>query len=260
VLRKVTGDSEYKTALERLRQTVPFKVAFVDALQRPFLMLVLEPIVLFFSLYMSMVYIVLFGDFVAYGYIFAPFDLNAGQLGLTFIPIAIGVTIVGLATPLVYAAYRKELQKVQDETGKEAASPQPEERLRLAMIGTWFVPISLFWLAWTTYSAVSIWPALVSQVFFGIGILCCFISSYQYIIDAYLSTAASALSTLTLVRYPISGAAVMFTGPMFTSLGTHWALSLLAFLSLVISLIPWAFYFWGPKIRSWSRYTPKVKL
>ncbi|KAK4703149.1 hypothetical protein P7C70_g3071, partial [Phenoliferia sp. Uapishka_3] len=75
--------------------------------------------------------------------------------------------------------------------------------------------------------------------------------------DSYLATAASALSILTVVRYPLSGAAVMFTAPMFDKLGNHWALTLLAFLSILVSFVPWIFFYQGPKIRSWSRYTPK---
>lgn len=54
-LRRATGDNRYRTALERTRATVPFKVAFVDAAQRPFKMLAMEPIVVAFSLYMTLV-------------------------------------------------------------------------------------------------------------------------------------------------------------------------------------------------------------
>ena len=41
---------------------------------------------------------------------------------------------------------------------------------------------------------------------FGYGILCIFISSYQYIIDSYEMYAASALASLTLIRYVAAGA------------------------------------------------------
>lgn len=51
------------------------------------------------------------------------------------------------------------------------------------------------------------------------GILSCFISSYQYIIDVYGTNAASALSALTFVRYTVTGGAVMFTEPMYERLG-----------------------------------------
>ncbi|CEQ38914.1 SPOSA6832_00372 [Sporobolomyces salmonicolor] len=274
-LRKKTGDPRYTTALERLRQRVPFRKHFVEALQRPFAMLFLEPIVALFAFYMSVIYIVcfnfplafltistdvdylrqiLFGDLVAYSYIFAPYNLSPGLVGVCFIPIAVGLVICGAFIPFMTREYRKTTRRVEAEGGEV----QPEERLKVAMIGSWLVPISLFWSAWTCYRSVSIWSVLVSQAVFGVGILTCFISSYQYIIDAYLSTAASGLSALTFVRYPISGGSVLFTGPMFSRLGSHWALTLLAFISLAASFIPWVFFLYGPKIRSWSRYAPSI--
>lgn len=54
-MRDITGDIRYETALERTRKSVPFALVVKDALSRPFLMLVYEPIVLFFSLYLTMV-------------------------------------------------------------------------------------------------------------------------------------------------------------------------------------------------------------
>ncbi|GAA5921872.1 hypothetical protein JCM1841_000954 [Sporobolomyces salmonicolor] len=253
-LRKKTGDPRYTTALERLRQRVPFRKHFVEALQRPFAMLFLEPIVALFAFYMSVIYIILFGDLVAYSYIFAPYNLSPGLVGVCFIPIAVGLVICGAFIPFMTREYRKTTRRVEAEGGEV----EPEERLKVAMIGSWLVPISLFWSAWTCYRSVSIWSVLVSQAVFGVGILTCFISSYQYIIDAYLSTAASGLSALTFVRYPISGGSVLFTGPMFSRLGSHWALTLLAFISLAASFIPWVFFLYGPKIRSWSRYAPSI--
>ncbi|GAA5887483.1 hypothetical protein JCM6882_001424 [Rhodosporidiobolus microsporus] len=256
-LRAKTGNPAYKTALEKLREQVPFHVHFVDALRRPFAMLVLEPIVVFFSLYMTMVYVVLFGDLVAYTYIFQqPYSLSDGVLGLTFLSICVGLLLYGAFIPVMYKSYKREAAKAE----QEGRAIQPEQHLKIAMLGTWFIPISLFWGAWTSWSHPSsmIWSVLVSQVLFGTGILSVFIASYQYIIDTYLATAASALAVFTFVRYPISGGAVMFTTPMYKNLGRHWALSLLGFLSLLLSAIPFVFFFYGPRIRSWSRYTPKV--
>ncbi|KAI5481342.1 MFS general substrate transporter [Pseudohyphozyma bogoriensis] len=255
-IRKLTGDERYETALERLRHTVPFKEHFIEGLQRPFAMLALEPIVVFFSLYMSVVYIVLFGNLVAFPKVYEQYGLSDGKIGLTFLPVAIGVVCVGFMTPLITRSHMRELEKVKARGGERL---EPEERLQLAMVGTWCIPVSLFWMAWTCYPSVPIWAPLASQIFFGIGMLSCFISSYQYIIDSYLATAASALSCLTIVRYPISGGAVLFTGPMFDRLGPHWALTLLAFISLAACPIPFVFYKWGPRIRSWSKYTAKIE-
>ncbi|GAA6059059.1 hypothetical protein JCM10212_002030 [Sporobolomyces blumeae] len=253
-LRRKTGDSRFSTSLERLRASVPFRAHLVEALKRPFKMLFLEPIVALFSCYMSIVYLILFGDLVSYEYIYEPYHLSTGELGLAFLPICVGLLLCGLTIPFMTREYRKTTRRCQEQ-GIEV---EPEERLKVAMIGSWAVPISLFWGAWTCYESVSIWAVFGSQVLFGFGILTCFISSYQYTIDAYLSTAASALSALTLVRYPVSGGSVLFMGPMYERLGRHWALTLLAFLSLAASFIPWLFYFYGKRIRSWSRYAPTL--
>ncbi|TFK48438.1 MFS general substrate transporter [Heliocybe sulcata] len=269
--RKASGNPAYLSPTERHRLNVSFVTDFWTTMARPFVLPVLEPIVLLFSLYMTVVYAVLFGNFEAYPFIFAPYNFNAGQLGLTFIPISVGLLFILALTPFTYRHYKKlwdanleefEAEKAKlEKTGEgERAEkikfrpPPPETRLGLAIWGTWLFPISLFWFAWTCYKPVGPWPAIISGALFGAGILTCFISSYQYIIDAYESYAASALSSLTLIRYVACGGAVMWTAPMFEKLGNHWALSLLGFLSILFSLVPWIFYVWGPKIRSWSRY------
>ncbi|KZT25364.1 MFS general substrate transporter [Neolentinus lepideus HHB14362 ss-1] len=265
-IRRATNNPAYLSPTERHRMQVSFAHDFWRTMARPFILPVLEPIVLLFSLYMTVVYIVLFGSFEAYPLVFAPYNFNAGQTGLTFIPISVGLAAVLAVTPATYKHYRKlwdrsletfEAEKAKlEKTAEEVMfnPPPPETRLLLAIYGTWLFPISLFWFAWTCYKSVGPWPAIMSGTFFGAGILCCFISSYQYIIDAYESYAASALSSLTLIRYNVSGGAVLWTTPMFKRLGNHWALSLLGFLSILLSFVPWIFYVWGAKIRSWSRY------
>ncbi|KAL8279816.1 hypothetical protein RQP46_007666 [Phenoliferia psychrophenolica] len=241
-MRDITGDDRYETALERTRRQVPFSLVFKDTLQRPFLMLV----------------IVIFGDLIAFPLIFRGYGLTTDQEGLTFASIAVGMAIVAACAPLIYNSYVAAEVRERKATGNPFASPPPEERLRLAMLGTWCLPISLFWFAWTCDPSVPIWVPLASQIFFGIGILSCFISSYQYIIDAYQATAASGLAVLTVVRYPISGAAVLFTGPLYSKLGNHWALTLFGIMSIPLSMIPWVFFRYGAQIRSWSRYTSKI--
>jgi hypothetical protein len=63
-------------------------------------------------------------------------------------------------------------------------------------------------MGWTNYSSISPWSGLAASLLFGYGILCIFISSYQYILDAYETYAASALAGFTLIRYVASGGMV----------------------------------------------------
>jgi hypothetical protein len=52
-----------------------------------------------------------------------------------------------------------------------------------------------------TQPSISIWSPLAAGVLFGYGVLCIFISSYQYTIDTYEMYAASALTPATLACY-----------------------------------------------------------
>lgn len=42
--------------------------------------------------------------------------------------------------------------------------------------GSFAIPISLFWMAWTSRPDISIWSPLAASVLFGHGILCIFIT------------------------------------------------------------------------------------
>lgn len=284
-LRKATGDDRYQTAGERARAQVSLAKHLRHAFAMPFLYLIYEPIVLFNSLYLTAVYIILFSDFEAYSIIYGQtFGFNAGLVGTSFIPVAIGLFATLAVIPLVYKRWcnkqaqvlqrRRDAEKQdiangqnpqqqQQQTngasliglvGEAAGQPEPEERLILVMYGGWLVPAAMFYQAWTTYDFLPPWPALSAGIIFGAGILTCFISSYQYIIDVYGTGSASALASLTLVRYVASGGAALFARPMYNNLNPRWAQTLLAFISLAFTIVPWVFYFQGKKIRTWSRY------
>jgi hypothetical protein len=40
----------------------------------------------------------------------------------------------------------------------------------------------------------------------------------------------------------------------YENLGVHWTLTILGAISALMVSVPYAFYYWGPKIRSWSKY------
>ncbi|BGP23112.1 MFS transporter [Rhodotorula toruloides] len=251
-MRDRTRDPRYLTALEHKRQQIPYHVDFLKTLAGPFVMLVEEPIVVCFLAYLTLVYIVLFGSLVAYPLIFVPYDLSSGILGTSFLSIAVGVILCGACAPLMLWDYRRGIEQAWKKNLDEV---EPEVRLRVAMVGTWAVPAGLAWNAWVCYQSVSVFGSYGAQALFGFGILSCFISTYQYLIDSYGHAAASAMSATTFLRYPVAGASVLFTRPMYHHLDRHWALSLLAGLALVMSFIPFIFYLTGRKIRRWSRWT-----
>lgn len=86
------------------------------------------------------------------------------------------------------------------------------------------------------------------------GILCVFISSYQYIIDSYESYSASVLATVTLIGYVAAGGMVEVAIPFYRNLGVHWTLTILGALSALLVPVSYLFHHAATKIQGRSRY------
>lgn len=106
------------------------------------------------------------------------------------------------------------------------------------MWGAVLIPISLFWLAFTTYPQVHWIVPIIASVPFGIGTLFCFSSIFAYLVTAYRPVAASAMSANTFVRTSSAAAFPLFADQMYHSLGTVGATVLLAGLTTLAVPIP----------------------
>jgi len=251
-LREITGDDRYVSEVEIRAET--FWKRLLHALYRPFILVFREPIVVAFAFYLTVVYIILFTFLDGYTFVFGDtYGFSEGLTGLAFIGIGIGLCIASLWIPLIHHWAKRDLYKLQQTKGPSAKLP-PEFRLWFAMFGAPAVPISLFWMGWTNYPSISYWSGLVASVVFGYGILCIFISSYQYIIDSYEMYAASALASLTLIRYVAAGGMVEVGIPFYENLGVHKTLTILGAISAAMVPVPYLLFIYGPKIRSWSKF------
>ncbi|EFY92154.1 bicyclomycin resistance protein, putative [Metarhizium acridum CQMa 102] len=214
------------------------------AVIRPLHMLFAEPIVTFLCFYVAVNFGILFSFFAGVPYTFGlVYHFSLESSGLVFLSIAAGC-LVGFLTIILcdVLIYRKKL----------ALHPHlktlPEQRLYPAMVGSLGLPVGLFWYAWSARASVS-WASPAVAIFpFAWGNLCVFVSSVQYIGDAYHgSVIASAVSANGLARYGFAGAFPLFTIQ-------SWACSLLGFFSLALLPIPWILFRYGPKIRAKSKY------
>jgi hypothetical protein len=88
-------------------------------------------------------YIILFGDLIAWTFIFEDtYGLSVAMSGTTFLSITVGLLVCGLCSPLMYYDYIKAQRRAEEQG---LTHTPPEVRLRVAIVGTWFMPISLFW-------------------------------------------------------------------------------------------------------------------
>lgn len=145
---------------------------------RPIAMIVLEPIVFFFSLYIAFAFAVLFAFFAAFPIVFeGTYHFNTGEAGLPFLGVGLGVLLAGLMAIIIdKKIYWKRLA---EHTAAGTLPVPPEERLYTSMIGSLGLPIGLFWFAWTARPDVHWISPVLAGVFFGWGNFSIFVSLSQ---------------------------------------------------------------------------------
>jgi len=114
------------------------------------------------------------------------------------------------------------------------------------------IPVGELWFAWTgTPNCHWILPILAG-IPFGMGNCGVFIYATNYLVHSYDIYAASALAGNAVLR-SVMGATLPLAGPaMYSSLGAHWAGTLLALLEFICIPIPFIFYRYGHRIREKS--------
>jgi len=135
--------------------------------------------------------------------------------------------------------------------------PVPEWRLPISMLGGVLFAAGLFWFGWTGYSGDVHWIVpVLSGLFTGFGIFSIFLSLLNYIVDAYLMFAASAIAANTFMRSIFGGVFPLFATFMFEGMGIQYASTLLGCVAAVLVPMPVVFYVWGKKIRARSKFAP----
>lgn len=245
-LRAITKNERYQADIELRQISLPRRLLY--SVYRPFDMFCHEIMVILFTLYLVVVYIVLFTFLTGYTFIYTDiYGFSQGSTGLCFTGMNIGFLLALSIVPWISWQYTRNLTKA---TEKGEGGLPPEERLWYAILGAPCLPISLFWMGWTSNPSISYWSSLIASVFFGFGVMGIFISTYQYLIDSFETYAASALVGATFMRYIAAGIMVPVSYPMYENLGVHWTLTILACVSLLMMPIPYVFYKYGHRIRN----------
>jgi len=245
-LRQVTGDDRYVSKhaeqspfLRRLKDVLPLSIKFSTK----------EPAILTLGGFLVLLYILLFSFLSGFDYIFKhTYNLSSLEEGACFASIAAGATVFALCAPGLYMWARNHTEYVH------GAPITPEFRLWPAMATAPLLPISLFWLGWTTYASVSMWSGLAACFCFGIVLNAMYVSSYEYIIDSYGEHAAIALASITMMRYLIAGGMVMAARPMYEGIGVHWTMTLLGCIAAVLTPGPYLLFKYGKELRRKSPY------
>lgn len=131
-------------------------------------------------------------------------------------------------------------------------------RLPVACLSGPLVVIGLFWSAWTSRKSISWGSSALSGIPFGLGYTLIDNSLVNYLVDCYTSYASSANGAAVSARQ-FMGTALPFAAiPMYRALGVGWATSVLGFVALVMSLVPFVFWIFGERILKASKWAQRL--
>lgn len=135
--------------------------------------------------------------------------------------------------------------------------PIPEWRLPSVIAGGVAFMGGIFWFGWTGYRADIHWIVpTASGLLTGFGLMSIFLQALNYLVDAYLFFAASAIAGNTFMRSLCGAGFPLFATYMFNGMGIQWASTLLGCVAAVLVPIPVIFYLYGHKIRAKSKIAP----
>ena len=218
------------------------------AIIRPTRMLLFLPIVSLLSIYMAIVYSYLYLLFTTFTAVFEnQYKFSTRQAGLAYLGLGVGF-IVGQIGVGAFS----------DNYLKNKASPggafKPEHRLPPLIVGTFVVPAGLLWYGWSAQYHTHWLVPIVGTSFIGAGTLLAFLPIQMYLVDSYGVYAVSAVATNAFLRSLVGAVIPLGGGSLYARLGLGWGNSLLAFIALAFSPLPFFLIRHGERLRTHPRF------
>ncbi|KAI5477074.1 hypothetical protein MNV49_006873 [Pseudohyphozyma bogoriensis] len=254
-MRKAEPEKNRELYADLERADFSVKGLITRTLERPFKMLSVEPILILVTIYLSIVYGLLYALFSMFPIIWAEIrGFSLGISGLAFLGVTIG-TLSGSAVNLYLSRHYPVL------VPKWHGHPPPEQRLHGAMVAGPFLLIGIFMLGWTgNYKSVPWYVPDIAAIFVGFSFNLVFTSFLSYLVEVYLMYAASALAANTIIRSAVAAAFPLFINQMIKGMHVNWALTLWGCIAILLVPSPFIFYKYGPRIRQGSSFAPCLDL
>lgn len=239
------------------------------SLYRPFHLLFTEPVVFFFSLWISFAWAVLYLTFGAIPLVFTTsHNFSLEESGFVFASISVAAII---STVIAIFGERAAKHRFPEIT------TTPEGRLYIACVQSALLPIGLFWFGeynmrafsseeflltassgWTSFPSV---PWIVPTLAIGcatMGIFSIYLAVFNYLADTYHRYASSALAAQSFCRNMLGGVFPLITTQMFRRMTFQGAGSFLGGVGTLLTFVPFVLLIWGPRIRARSKFASEI--
>ncbi|KAJ3468123.1 hypothetical protein MRS44_002188 [Fusarium solani] len=247
-IRKLTGQNHYRARSEITTAPTTVLGRFYGTLVTPWKINLLDPSILFTSIYSGLIYAIFYSFFeffpLVYGNIYG---MTQGQIGLVLLSNVIAVTVAALP----YFAY---VHFVVNASARRGHPLTPEQRLVPALVGSVLVPIGIFLFGWTSRDSIH-WIVPTMGVCFTVGGFAVLLQTiFVYIGLAYPQYSASLFCGNGFVKQMVAFAGVLWSHPLYEAMGISKAMSLLGTLCVVCISGIFVLYYWGDRLRRRSKF------
>ncbi|KAI2622330.1 MFS general substrate transporter [Hypoxylon sp. NC1633] len=247
------------------------------SLFRPFMLLFTEPIVFFFSLWVSFAWAILYLTFGSIPLVFQrQYGFTIEQSGYVFTAMIVGsifATIIGIYQEgvLKHPSWQSgsdgsEVDSSEDtledaeEIGcwafvrRKFPAESPESRLYFTCFTSVLLPAGLYLFGFAAQPSIH-WMVPTFAIFLAtMGIYYVYLATFNYLADIYQSYASSALAAQSFCRNVLAGAFPLVTGPLIKNLGEDATGGLLGAIATSLTVVPWVLVLFGNKIRERSAF------
>ncbi|KAG0670620.1 hypothetical protein C6P45_001996 [Maudiozyma exigua] len=249
-IRRQTGDDRYYTLQEQKDSSIKLSEFLIMTFYRPFEMIIKEPIILAFDVYISVIYGALYLFFESIPIVFVGiYHFTLMESSVAFLGFLVGCAI---AYPILIIFLNKVIYPAHDN-----GTFVPEKFLLLAMSVAWCLPLSQFLFGWAA-SVHWIIP-VIAEVFFIIAVWNLFQVTFSYLAFSFPNHVASVFAGNGVMRSTFACAFPLFGQAMFNNLAIDgypvgWGSTIVGFVTIGLSLIPFILYKYGASLRAKSKF------
>ncbi|KAI0444943.1 major facilitator superfamily domain-containing protein [Xylaria telfairii] len=243
----------------------PFKERFsfaglMETWSRAFKMLICEPIVRILSLLSGVSDAIVFIQIQSMNLVYKQWDFNSWQIGLAFVPIAIGYFIAWMVfIPLFKYGRRRREENPRDEHA------QFESRLRPMLWLSIGLPLGLFIFGAGSNGPPLHWMlSMFGTALIGVANFSIYLATIDYMVCAYGPYSASATGGNGLARDLLAGVLTPASIPFYTGMAAQrsqslmWGSIILAIIATVLVACSWRVYYRGAFYRRNSRFAQEL--